>query len=126
MARPTNAKRIVRRALKILNEKENWMKGQLAKDDQNNPRNPIDADATCFCLAGAFQRAAYTMGIIKAESTENEFDERWSEVSTQIEKLIDPFILEYYNPDAINFIAFNDSVETKYENIITLLKQAGA
>ena len=132
MARPTNAKRIVRGALKILCKPEYWIKEELATNDEKIPYNVADVEATCFCLEGAFLRSAVNLRILKPEQVDDlsdpigDADVKWVNITEEIRKILEPFALESHmnRYGDFNYIEFNDAPTTTHNDIINILKKA--
>jgi len=49
--------RILNRADKLLNSKQDWTKHTLARDQQGDKCSPHNNDATCWCIVGAIKRS---------------------------------------------------------------------
>jgi hypothetical protein len=56
---PTNVVEVLERTRAILSQPKAWTTGVFAKDANGRTADPMDADATCFCLIGAIKRASY-------------------------------------------------------------------
>jgi hypothetical protein len=55
---------VLRRALEIIREPEQWTPRSRALDANNNPVRPEDPNAVCWCIEGAIALACNNFGIL--------------------------------------------------------------
>ena len=132
MARPTDAKRIIKEALKVLSSPDKWTQDFNAMNHLTATVKPTSPDAVCWCLEGAFYKASHNLKIVDKESPEDDLEMLWSSISAEIYQLLKPFIPNTVSVDhdgnvideEQGYIEFNDQPETTYKDVINVLKRA--
>ena len=103
------ATEILRDMREVLSSPDNWTQKSYSRDDHGRPLTDVEsADATSWCLDGAFMRCYFQ----KADL--DELGHIAAEVS---------YILNQVT-EGSNYVAFNDSPQTTHADILKLLDDA--
>lgn len=93
----------------LLADKERWCRGHLAKGSQGRPCDPKDADAACFCLAGAVRRVYKTPAKIQI-----------------VLARLNNAIVKLFTRRRPGITEFNDYQRTKHRDILAVVALAKA
>lgn len=114
----TQAVEVIKASKKIIENPEHWIKGMGAANKDKKPCEPTDPKAVCWCLQGAFIKAATDLGFLN-----NPLDTKWVELENEIHRLSYNPILDHENAEAFNYMSINDWHKTTHEDVISLLDE---
>ena len=97
----------------LLSGPEKWTKGFYAKDKNLKHVSHISEDAFCFCIIGAIMHC-------DPERADHAHD-----ASKVMDKIVEKRFSQRLNRATDIVVQFNDHPDTKYEEVISVLQEAG-
>ena len=116
MSRPLRSQTIVDYILSdIFTSEEKWTRGAMAQNKYNKTVTIHSEEATCWCLAGAIQKAALELKVTPHSLNEkNEIF--YIVIEEEVQALLQPELGDF---DSLT--EFNDDIDTEFNNVIEIL-----
>lgn len=125
---PTTVVEVLERTRTILSQPKAWTTGVFAKDANGRTADPMDADATCFCLIGAVKRASYGTNADTCDGQDVDSritDQRYSNLALRATTALRMAITtEFGGEPGMSIPSFNDSDWREHADVLICIDSA--